>query len=116
MEFLKKNKLKATAVGTATLTTVYKGTEYRINVTVEGGTITNTAIRAKGKKYEAELSVGTKFKLEMPGTDSFVAFKSSNPAVAYVNESRELVVQGKGKAKLTAKINGKSVTITVKTK
>ncbi|MCR4642942.1 MAG: Ig-like domain-containing protein [Lachnospiraceae bacterium] len=116
VEFVKKNRLKANAPGTAILTTVYKGAEYRINVTVENCTITNTALRVKGKKYEAELSVGTKFKLDLAALDRFVAFKSSNPGVAYVNEERELVVQGKGKAKLTAKINGKSITITVKAK
>ena len=45
-----------------------------------------------------------------------VVFKSSKPATAYVDECGVIHAIGSGKTKLTAKINGKSVTITVQVK
>ena len=116
VEFVKTNKLKADSCGTAVLKTTYKGTEYRINVTVEDSSITTPGIGAKGNKYELSMDKGTSLQLSYGALDRFVAYKSSKPSVAYINEDGKLIAQGKGKAKLTTKLNGKNITITVNVK
>ena len=42
-----------------------------------------------------------------------VIFKSSKPDIAFMDENGQVVARRKGKAKFTAKINGKTITINV---
>lgn len=74
--------------------------------------------KVKNTSYTYNTTVGTTLPLRFTQNSSYavyqsVAFKSSKPAVAYVDECGVLHAIGSGKTKLTAKINGKSVTITV---
>ena len=45
-----------------------------------------------------------------------VIFKSSKPAVAYVDENGNIIALSQGKTKLSARIDGKTVTISLKVK
>ncbi|MBR5422008.1 MAG: Ig-like domain-containing protein [Lachnospiraceae bacterium] len=121
VSFVKKNKLKADSVGTAVVYTTYKDTVYRIRVIVEDPAITTEGIAAaRGKnKYTAALKVGDKKKIAFAGIsfedpERQIVFKSNKPSVAFVDTDGTLVVRGKGKARLTAKLNGKTITINVK--
>ena len=115
----KKGKIKAAGTGKAELTAVSGGTTYRISVVVEDPSVNTAAISRKGKKgysYTAEMSVNSDIKLKFVSldiTEHPVIFKSSKPAVAYVDENGTIVALSKGKTKLSAKIDGKTVTISV---
>ena len=43
-------------------------------------------------------------------------FKSSKPDIAFIDEHLNVVIRNKGKAKFTAKVNGKTITISVNVK
>ncbi|MCR5250046.1 MAG: Ig-like domain-containing protein [Lachnospiraceae bacterium] len=117
----KKNKLTAEAVGVSVIKATVDGTDYRITVIVEDPVITAADITAaKGKnKYDAKLGIGYEKKITFRGLsfddpERQVVFKSSKPAVAFVDCDGTLKVRSKGKAKLTAKVNGTTITINVK--
>ncbi|MBP5609487.1 MAG: Ig-like domain-containing protein [Lachnospiraceae bacterium] len=118
----KKNKLKAEAVGTAELSTVYDGKTYIIHVTVEDPVFITEGIRGSKNKYSVSMKVADVKQLDLkaPGFDKpdtrQLAFKSSKPSVAFIDEQGRLIAIGKGKTKLTAKINGKNVTLSVTVK
>ena len=110
----KKNKVTAIATGETVLRTEYEGKEYRIKIYVEDPTITSASIQNAGKnKYKLTLSPGTTTKIELASIDQPVIFKSNKGEVAYVDADGTIVTNRAGKAKLTAKINGKTITITV---
>ncbi len=74
--------------------------------------------KVKNTSYTYNTTVGTTLPLRFTQNSSYavyqsVAFKSSKPAVAYVDECGVLHAIGSGKTKLTAKINGKTISITV---
>ena len=52
----------------------------------------------------------------LPYVEQDVIFKSSKCSVAYIDDDGFIHARSKGSAKITAKINGKTVTITVKVK
>nr|MCR4642806.1 hypothetical protein [Lachnospiraceae bacterium] len=66
--------------------------------------------------------VGGTASFKLTGITQDVVFKSSKSSVAFVSPLPEedgnymITARGKGTAKLTAKVNGKSITITVKVK
>lgn len=116
---VKKGKIKAgNKAGTTTVTC--KNTDgriYKIIVTVEDPAIKTGKITAeKGKnKYKIELNkAGDKEKITFNNVVQPVTFRSSAGAKAYVSRDGYIVANGKGKAKLTAKINGVTVSIKVK--
>ena len=110
----KKNKITANATGETVLRTQYEGKEYRIHVFVEDPTITTKDIRSAGKnKYNVNLKSGDMTKIAYSSIDQSVVFKSSKGEAAYVDADGTLHANRPGKAKLTAKINGKAVRIVV---
>ena len=71
-------------------------------------------LTAAGKnKYKVELKPGEKTKIEFNDVKQAVTFKSSNGDKAYVDGELRIAANHEGKATLTAKINGKTVTIKV---
>ena len=48
--------------------------------------------------------------------DQPVIYKSSKPEIAFIDENGNIEARGKGKAKFTAKVNGKAITISVNVK
>ena len=118
----KKNKITAVKAGTAVLTTQVGEDTYTILVTVEDPLIQTEGITTvKANKYKAELKIADvkQISFKSLGFDEplrQVVFKTSKPAVAYIDEDGQLIVLGQGKTKLSSKINGKTVTITVTVK
>ncbi|MCR5118624.1 MAG: Ig-like domain-containing protein [Lachnospiraceae bacterium] len=111
---IKGSKVTAENPGTAVVNVKDKeGKDYKINLIIEDPTITSLTA-GKTNKYTTELQVGKSKAITFKAYDREAIFKSSKPKVAYVNEKGEIVALSKGKAKLTTKINGKTVTVTVK--
>ncbi len=110
----KKNKITANAIGETVLRTEYEGKEYRIHVFVEDPTITTKDIQSAGKnKYKLSLASGGSTVIEIASIDQPVIFKSSKGERAYVDADGTIHANRPGKAKLTAKVNGKMITIIV---
>lgn len=118
----KKNKITAVKAGNAELTTQVGEDTYTIMVTVEDPVIETEGISSgKANKYNAELKIADvkQISFKALGFDDplrQVVFKTSKPEVAYIDEDGQLIVLGKGKTKLSSKINGKMVTIAVTVK
>ncbi len=92
---------------------------YRVTLIVDDPELKEPAFapdkhKAGTYKYKLETEAGTVAFLKYVSMNQPLCFKSSNGSVAYVDEKLRLVAQNKGKCKLTAKINGKTVTINVK--
>ena len=116
----KNNKIKAEGKGSAKLTTVYESVTYEIYVTVEDPSIVS-GFKGSKRRYSTEMKAADVKQIEFNslGFDDpirQVVFKSSKPAVAFVDEQGRIIAVGKGKTKLTSKINGKSISITVTVK
>ncbi|MCR5250208.1 MAG: leucine-rich repeat protein [Lachnospiraceae bacterium] len=110
----KKNKITANAIGETVLRTRYEGKEYRIHVFVENPTIRTKGIQSTGKnKYLLNLKSGGSTTIEFASIAQSVIFKSSKGEIAYVDADGVVHANKPGKAKLTTKINGKTVTINV---
>ena len=90
---------------------------FPIEVYVENPSITNlTPKNAAGTAYNLEMIPGESKELVFSALCHPVAFKSSKPAIAFVDEDNTVHALSPGKTKLTAKINGKtsSIDVTVK--
>lgn len=112
---VKGNKITALKTGTVEVMTIYKETlkMYKIQVYVEDATIKTKGITPAGKnKYNVTLKAGESIPIEFAYVDQDVVFKSNKGEIAY-NDNGEIVANKPGKAKLTAKVNGKSITINV---
>ena len=116
-----KKKVKAGENAGATyLTANANGVDYKINVFVE-----NTALNVNGGegitlnkksagKYELIIKKGKETDLFFEGVQQNVVFKSSKPDTVFIDENGHIYARNAGKGKFTAKINGKTVTISVK--
>ena len=110
---VKGSKFKGLKAGDTIVSTEYEGKTYQIHVYVEDPTINVAEINAKGKdKYTAVMKAGDKIPLSYNFVEQDVVFKSSKGEVAYWDDDA-IVAQMPGKAKLTAKVNGKTITINV---
>ena len=92
-----------------------------VKLIVEDPVIDDPAILKKGtNKYEITMGVNEIVYLPIKGVEQLVTFKSSKGTVAYAdyNDAGKLTVytQSKGKCKLSTKINGKTITVTVNVK
>ena len=111
-----KGKVTAVAPGKCYIVAADKElAEYYLNIFVEDITIENPEIAAakSANKYNATMTAGQKIKIKFKNVEQTVMFKSNKGEVAYVNEAGEICAQKPGVAKLTGKINGKTVTIKV---
>ncbi|MCR5249299.1 MAG: BspA family leucine-rich repeat surface protein [Lachnospiraceae bacterium] len=88
---------------------------YVLNVHVE-----DPALEGSAKPCKMTLNMKAGEVSEKPvtllGVEQDVIYKSNKPSVAYIDDSGLIRARSKGTAKITAKINGKTVTITVKVK
>ena len=88
--------------------------EYVINVFVEDPVIiTSGIIETKKNKYTVKLYPGQSTKVEFKYFTQPVIFKSNKAEVAYTDADGTIVARKSGKAKMTGKINGKTITINV---
>nr|MCR4586714.1 Ig-like domain-containing protein [Lachnospiraceae bacterium] len=114
---VEKCKITAKESGTAVVDATDKeGKIYKINLIIEDPTITNLTA-GKPNKYSVELTAGKSHPaISFKAYEREAVFKSSKPKVAFVNEKGEIIALGKGKAKLTTKINKTTLTINVTVK
>ncbi|MBQ9867579.1 MAG: InlB B-repeat-containing protein [Lachnospiraceae bacterium] len=118
---VKKNKVTGVSAGTTVLSFTQDEKVYKVTVIVEDLTMSGTGLKAQGKpgsnKYIIdELKAKEETILSFAGVTRAVVFKSSKPDIAFIDEDLNVVIRNKGKAKFTAKINGKPVTISVNIK
>ncbi len=110
-----KLKIKGLKAGETTLSGTDKdGKTFIVAVTVEDiGVKTEKLLPAGKNKYKVELKPGEKTKIEFNAVKQPVIFKSSNGDKAYADRELNIVANHEGKAKLTAKLNGKTVSVRV---
>ncbi len=110
---IKGNKFKGLAVGETILRTMSGEKEYIIHLYVEDPAIVSKEIGFAGKnKYNVNLKPGESIPIEFTYVDQDIVFKSNKGEIAFCDKG-EIVVNKPGKAKLTAKVNGKTITISV---
>ena len=112
----KGNKVTAKEAGCTVLSTSANGAEYIVNLTAEDITLKtdDKLVKAKGKnKYTLTLDAGQSYELAFTFVEQAVVFKTSKVDVAFADEQGRVITHAAGKTKLTAKINGKTVTVTV---
>ena len=109
------DKFKAMKVGKTVLSTSVNDIKYTIDFYAEDITVNGEKVSGGYKnKYTIDnLQVGTATDISLPGVKQEVVFKSSKPDVAFIDEAGKITARSKGTAKLTTKINGKTITITV---
>ncbi len=113
-EVSSKGKIIAKAVGETILTTVYYGKEYRIYLYVEDIHIkAKNLFENKTNKYTMNINSGDSIKLVFSKLYQQPMFKSSKSEYAFVTSDGIVKAMKTGKTKLTGKINGKTITITV---
>ncbi len=116
---IKGSKVTGDKKGSLELKAEGNDPEYRVTVFVEDLTLGGTGITAdKGKnKYKLEMDLNTELKTAQITTDASLhqalIFKSSKPQTVFVDESGKITARAAGKAKLTAKVDGKTITISV---
>jgi len=64
-------------------------------------------------KYTLTIKSGESTQLDFAAVEQAVVFKSSKPESAFIDENGLVSARTAGKSKLTAKINGKTITVTV---
>ena len=107
-------KFIAKAAGKATVTSA--DGKYKVSVYVEDPTITGKEFTLKKGKYYIDMKGGDIQLIRFAKLYRNVQFKSSKPEKAFVDEDGYIRARSNGKAKLTAKVNGATVTITVNVK
>ena len=117
----RKKKITAVAAGNTTLTASANGITYTIDLYAEDISISGEEGKfsaAKGKnKYNLDLTGGDLTDLVFSESlNQKLIFKSSKPQVVFIDENGHIEARSSGKAKLTAKINGKTITINVNVK
>ncbi|MCR5250074.1 MAG: Ig-like domain-containing protein [Lachnospiraceae bacterium] len=111
------NKIVAGKPGYAFLSSTYEGKTYHIHVYVEAIDLDMRDIVQKGKnKYTITMVAGDDTSVDFKYLKHDYVFTSNKSEIAYVDKTGYLVARKAGKAKLTAKVNGKTVTITVTVK
>ena len=115
----KGKKVTAKAPGETVLSASANNTEYTIDFYAEDITIGGEGISADGKpsknKYKLKLNKGGETDIEF--SESLmqeVIFNSNKPDIAFVDEEGHITARDKGSCKLSAKVDGKTITISVK--
>ncbi|MBQ9867751.1 MAG: Ig-like domain-containing protein [Lachnospiraceae bacterium] len=113
-----KNKITAVAKGMACLTTTAGEKKYYVYVRVEDLTLDDNDFTSIGKnKYSITMNAGDTEWVDFDGIYQDVVFTSTKSEIAYIsNNTENLVARKPGKAKITAKVNGKPITIMVTVK
>ena len=109
------NKISGAAVGCTELTAHYEGFDYKLIVYVEDITLKgDERLSGKSNRYSITMKKGETISLEPVGLYQPLVFKSSKSDIAYADEEGQLTARSVGSAKLTAKVNGKTITVNVK--
>ncbi len=117
---VKKNKITGDAAGDTVLSFTQNETKYKEFVIVEDIGMSGTGLKENGRagsnKYLIDENAGYETKLSFTHATQPVVFKSNKPDIAFIDEDLNVVMRGTGKAAFTAKVDGKTITITVNVK
>ncbi len=113
---IKGSKIKAKKAGEITLT----ADAYTLKVIVEDPSIAGSTLKT-AYKQTIEMTAGDTKYIKLTDVKQDVIFKSNKNSVAFIStEETEdgymISARSKGTAKITAKVNGKTISITVKVK
>ena len=108
-----KNKITAVAAGETTLNAAYEKFKYSIKVYVEDYSISDPSFTGKTGNYSVKMKSGETKAVEFNQSCQPVNLKSNKCSVAYIDEEGNIHARSKGTAKCSAKINGKTVKLTV---
>ncbi len=117
-----KKKLTANKAGETTLTaTAADGTEYLVHLFVEDLSLSGEGLAPQTKKngrliankYTLTIKAGESTELSFDAVDQAVLFKSSKPDSAFIDENGKVTACAAGRSKFTAKVDGKTITVTV---
>ncbi|MBQ9867470.1 MAG: leucine-rich repeat protein [Lachnospiraceae bacterium] len=109
---VKGSKFTGLKAGETTLTTENGGKVYIIHLYVEDPTIKSGCTIVGKNKYTVAMKTGSELPLEYNYIEQNIVFKSGKGEYAYYDDGR-IVARKAGKTKLTAKVNGKTITISV---
>ena len=122
VSLIKKNKIKAGDTPGKTTITAYSeklGRMYTIDVYVEDLTLSDTSnlVQAeKGKnKYKLTITAGEITQLLLSASQPII-MRSNKPDIAFVDDGGRLTARSAGKCKLTARLDGKTITLNVEVK
>ncbi len=117
---IKGSKIKGETAGTVTLIARSDTAVYELTVIINDPALVAVKedkyelIAAKGKnKYIINIEAGQKLRLEYLNMDQPVIYKTTKPDIAFIDENGTIEARNKGKAKLTTKINGERISISV---
>lgn len=106
-------KLKGVGAGAAAVSASYKGFTFLVNVIVEDPVLTTDDKLSAGKTYSLTINAGEIYGIQSSTISQRITWISSKPEVARVNNVGKVIATAPGTTKLTAKINGKTVSIKV---
>ena len=118
-------KIKGYKVGQTTLTCFYdpyntgNPLEYKANITVENPLIVVddyskwSKVNAKRTSGTLTLNKGTEYALKLDNIYHDVSFTSNKNSIVFADENGTVKARRPGKAKLTAKVNGTTITVNV---
>ena len=110
----KGSKVTAKKAGVAKLTASANDVDYTIDFYAEDITVSGEKVTpGKTNKYSIALNAGESTTISLPGVEQDVIFKSSKPDSAFIDEDGNVYARSAGKSKFTAKLNGKTITISV---
>ncbi|MBQ9438171.1 MAG: hypothetical protein IJU50_07540, partial [Lachnospiraceae bacterium] len=126
-----KGKVSASKTATGKAAAICTYDPYKVEG-VDGTGFTNTTIiyvedvklkaesglveKKAGANYTLEMSVGEQYVLQSTGASQPVVFASGKPAVAFVDEAGVVYARGNGAATLSARVNGKKISVKVTVK
>ena len=105
-------------VGSAEFIANYEHFTYTLRVVVENpALVTDNTLTGKETSYKLTLNAGDTYKISyIAAKPEWIVFTGKKSSVAYMDAEGVIHARSKGKAKLTAKVNGKTVSIKVTVK
>ncbi|TAH73755.1 MAG: hypothetical protein EWM47_02510 [Anaerolineaceae bacterium] len=100
--------------GTATITATFNGKNITSEITVFGLNHDSKVLEFGGRFSVTRPNFGSKVKLKVEGTKNKVTWSSSNTKVATVDSNGKVTSRGPGNAKITATVNGSSISADIK--
>ncbi len=111
---VENGKVKGLTPGLTMVTCTYENFTFNVMISVDQPAfVTDNKLSQNGKKYNLVVSVGEEYYIKSNSINQVVLFTSNKPEIVRVNNYGRVIAVSPGKAKLTTKINGKSVTINV---
>lgn len=113
---IKKNKITALSVGETSLTAKVENFTFRTDVFVEDPALSGSTFSGKPYNYSITMTVGETADITQNKLYQEVLFLSNKCDIAYADKDGKIIARAKGTAKLSAKVNGKTIKITVNVK